>query len=97
MPYGLTGTTQTCQHGLFHKCHDCVDNYVDDIFSDDMDSHITDLRRVLEKLRVAGFTLNTFWFNHLSKLLVKCPHQQTRLRSLQNVQHLKLLKNLDPF
>ena len=27
-------------------------------FSDDMDSHITDLRRVLEKLRATGFTQN---------------------------------------
>ena len=62
MPYGLTGATQTCQRGLdeiFRECNDCVDNYVDDIivFSDDMDSHVSDLRRVLEKLKSAGFTL----------------------------------------
>jgi len=62
MPYGLTGATQTCQRGLdelFRECHDCVDNYVDDIiiFSDDMDSHKTDLMRVFEKLQAAGFTL----------------------------------------
>jgi len=49
IPYGLTGATQICQRGLdelFCEYHDCVDDYVDDviIFSDDMDSHITDLR-----------------------------------------------------
>ena len=49
MPYGLTGATQTCQRGLdavLKDCKDCVDNYVDDciVFSDDMESHITDLR-----------------------------------------------------
>ena len=62
MPYGLTGATQTCQRTLdevFRECHDCVDNYVDDIivFSDDMHSHINDLRRVFKKLKSAGFTL----------------------------------------
>ena len=62
MPYGLTGATQTCQRALdevFRECHDCVDNYVDDIivFSDDMHSHINDLRRVFKKLKSAGFTL----------------------------------------
>ena len=62
MPYGLTGATQTCQHALdevFRECHDCVDNYVDDIivFSDNMESHKADLRRVLQKLKLAGFTL----------------------------------------
>ena len=62
MPYGLTGTTQTCQRALHHTlktCKDCVDNYVDDfiVFSDDMTSHISDLRRVLQKLKAAGFTL----------------------------------------
>ena len=34
MPYGLIGTTQTYQHALdevFRECHDCVDNYVNDI------------------------------------------------------------------
>ena len=39
MPYGLTGATQTCQRGLdeiFHECHDCVDNYVDDIIVSQM-------------------------------------------------------------
>ena len=41
------------------ECKDCVDNYVDDciIFSDTLDSHITDLRRVLGRLQAAGFTL----------------------------------------
>ena len=63
MPYGLTGATQTCQRGLdeiFCECNDCVDNYVDDIivFSDDVNSHVSDLRHVLEKLKSAGFT---FW------------------------------------
>ena len=62
MPYGLTGATQTCQRALDHTlktCKDCVDNYVDDliVFSDDMTSHISDLRRVLQKLKAAGFTL----------------------------------------
>jgi len=40
------------------SCKGCVDNYVDDliVFSDDMDSHISDLRQVLMKLR-ASFTL----------------------------------------
>ena len=49
MPYGLTGATQTCLRALdevFRECHDCVDNYVDDIivFSDNMESHKADLR-----------------------------------------------------
>ena len=62
MPYGLTGATQTCQRALDHilkSCKDCVDNYVDDliVFSDDLKSHIDDLRRVLLKLKAAGFTL----------------------------------------
>ena len=62
MPYGLTGATQTCQQGLdqvFSDCKDCVDNYVDDfiIFSDDVESHISDLRRVLSRLQKARFTL----------------------------------------
>ena len=62
MPYGLTGATQTCQRGLdkvLKDCKHCVDNYVDDciIFSEDMESHIKDLRMVLDKLQSAGFTL----------------------------------------
>ena len=62
MPYGLTGATQTCQRGLdkvLQDCKDCVDNYVDDciVFSNNMESHITDLRRVLSRLRASGFTL----------------------------------------
>ena len=62
MPYGLTGATQTCQRCLdeiFRECHNCVDNYVDDIivYSDDITSNKSDLRRVLEKLKSAGFTL----------------------------------------
>ena len=62
MQYGLTGATHTCQRALDHvlkSCKGCVDNYVDDlvVFSDDMDSHISDLRQVLMKLRAAGFTL----------------------------------------
>ena len=62
MPYGLTGATQTCQRGLdkvLTDCKDCVDNYVDDciVFSDNMQSHIEDLRRVLGRLQAAGFTL----------------------------------------
>ena len=62
MPYGLTGATQTCQWGLdtvLQNCKYCVDNYVDDciVYSDDMQSHITDLRKVLGQLMEAGFTL----------------------------------------
>ena len=62
MPYGLTGATQTCQRGLdkvLKDCKDCVDNYVDDciIFSEDMETHIRDLSRVLNRLQEAGFTL----------------------------------------
>ena len=63
MPYGLTCATQTCQRGLdtiLQNCKHCVDNYVDDciVFSDDMTSHIQDLRLVLGKLQAAGFTLH---------------------------------------
>ena len=59
MPYGLTGATQTCQRGLDQVLKDCVDNYIDDciVFSDDMQSHVRDLQRVLSKLLNAGFTL----------------------------------------
>ena len=62
MPYGLTGATQTCQRALDHilkSSKDCVDNYIDDIivFSDTIESHIRDLRRVLSKLKAVGFTL----------------------------------------
>ena len=62
MPYDLTCVTQTCQFGLdtiLQNCKHCVDNYVDDciVFSDDMTSHIQDLRLVLGKLQAAGFTL----------------------------------------
>ena len=62
MPYGLTGATQTCQRGLdeiLKDCKDCVDNYIDDciVFSDDMDTHITDIRRVLSQIAGAGLTL----------------------------------------
>ena len=62
MPYGVTGATQTYQQGLdevLKECKDCVDYYVDDciIFSDALDSHIKDLRRVLSLLQVARFTL----------------------------------------
>ena len=56
MPHGLTGAIQTCQRGLdevLKECRNYVDNYVDDciIFSDTLDSHITDLRRVLSNYR----------------------------------------------
>ena len=62
MPHGLTEATQTCQRGLdeiFLENHDCVDNYVDDIiiYSDHLTSHKSDLRRVFETLKSAGFTL----------------------------------------
>ena len=62
MLYGLTGATQTCQRGLDKlqdDCKDCVDNYVDDfiVFSDSMESHISDLRHVLSRLMAAGLTL----------------------------------------
>ena len=62
IPYGLTCATQTCQRGLdtiLQNCKHCVDNYVDDciVFSDDMTSHIEDLRLVQGELQGAGFTL----------------------------------------
>ena len=62
MPYGLTEATQTCQRGLdklLDDCKDCVDNYVDDfiVFSNSMESHISDLRRVLSRLMAAGLSL----------------------------------------
>lgn len=62
MPFGLTGATQTCQRGLdmvLKDCRDCSDNYIDDciVFSDNMESHVEDLRRVLGRLQAAGFTL----------------------------------------
>ena len=62
MPYGLTGAAQTCQRCLDEvlvDCKDCVDNYVDDciVFSDNLERHCTDLRRVFSKISEAGFTL----------------------------------------
>ena len=52
--------SESLDHTL-KTCKDCVDNYmyVDDliVFSDDMKSHISDLHRVLQKLKAAGFTL----------------------------------------
>ena len=46
-----------CQRGLdqvLSDCKDCVDNYVDDfIFSDDVESHVSDLGRVLSRLQKA--------------------------------------------
>ena len=41
---------------------DYVNKYVDDciVFYDDMESHIADLRHVLSRLKVAGFTLQGF-------------------------------------
>ena len=64
MPYWLNGhgTTQNCQRGLdkvLKNCKHCVDNYIDDciVFSDDMQSHVTDFHCVLSKLLNAGFTL----------------------------------------
>ena len=76
IPYGLTGVTQTCQRGLdkvFSNCKDCVENYVDDgIISNNMQSHIQDLRRVLGRLQAAGFTLcgskSSFGLNSVSHL-----------------------------
>lgn len=51
-----------CQHGLdelLNDCEDCVDNYVDDfiVFSNNMESHIFNLRHVLSRLVAAGLTL----------------------------------------
>ena len=53
---------------------DWLDNYVDDIivFSDNVDFHISDLRRVLEKLKSTGFILQA------SKCLL-CQHSITHL------------------
>ena len=58
----LTGATQTCQYALdevFHECHYCVDNYIDDIivFSDYMYSHINNLWCIFKNLKSAGFIL----------------------------------------
>ena len=62
IPYGLTGATKTCQRGLdtvLKSCKYSVDNYVDDciMYSDYMQSHITDLHKILGQLKEAGFTL----------------------------------------
>jgi len=62
MLYGLTKATQTYQRCLdmvLQNCKYCVDNYMDDciVYSDGMQSHITDLRKVLGQLMEAGFTL----------------------------------------
>ena len=62
MPYGLTGATQTCQRGLDHvlgDCQDCVDNYIGNclVYSDNMETHMKDLERVLSRLQTAGLTL----------------------------------------
>ena len=63
MPYGLMGATQTCQRGVLDNVwkdyKDCVDNYVDEgiVFSDEMESHIIDLKYTFSRLYVAGFTL----------------------------------------
>ena len=61
MPYDLTAATQTCQRGLdtvLNSCKCCVDNCVDDciVYFDDMQSHITDLHKVLGKIMEAVFT-----------------------------------------
>jgi len=52
MPYVLIGATQTWQWGLgmVKNCKYCVDKHVDDciVYSDDMQSHITDLCKVLD-------------------------------------------------
>ena len=44
---------------VLKSCKECGGNYVDGliVFSDDMESYITDLRQVLLKIRAAGFTL----------------------------------------
>ena len=57
--YGLTGATQTCQQSLDTSYKSCVYNYVYDciVYSDDLQSHITDLHKVLGQLMEAGFTL----------------------------------------
>ena len=50
-----------CHRGLdqvLSDCKDCVDNYVDDfIFSDDVESHVSDLGRMLSRLQKARFIL----------------------------------------
>ena len=75
MSYGLTGTTETCQCALdevFRKCHDCVDNYVDDIilFLDDMYFHINNLQ--VSHLEVQ----NVSWDNIPSHILVSITQQE---------------------
>ena len=75
MSYGLTGTTETCQCALdevFRECHDCVDNYVDDIiiFLDDMYFHINNLQ--VSHLEVQ----NVSWANIPSHILVSITQQE---------------------
>jgi len=93
------------QHGLdeiFRECHDCVDNYVDDIivFSNNMSSHKADLRQVLGKLKAAGFTskcllgqssITHLGFHYFAKGITPCE------RSLPSGQHPKPPKSFGPF
>ena len=64
IPHGLTGATQICQQGLYEvlkECKDFVEHYVDDciIFSDTLDSHITDLKCVLSQRCMHYYSLLT--------------------------------------
>ena len=72
MPYGLIGATRTCQRGIdmeLQNCKYCVDDCI--VYSDDMQSHITDLCQVLGQLMEAGFTSRLrvhmcLWYEHLN-------------------------------
>ena len=91
MPYGLTGATQTCQRSLdtiLQHCKYCVDNYVDDciVFSDNMTTHIQDLRQVLGKLQAAGLTLRAFGTDKITHLGLNT--QTLRQKPFQTGQHL---------
>ena len=57
MPYTLTRATQTCQQRLdkvLKQCKESVYNYLNNC---NMDSHISNLQRVLSSLLAARFTL----------------------------------------
>jgi len=72
MPYGLIGATRTCQRGIdmeLQNCKYCVDDCI--VYSDDMQSHITDLCQVLGKLvlpqeqgRTEGGFRKPLWILH---------------------------------
>ena len=111
MPYGLTGATHTCQCGLdesFHECHDCVDNYVDDII---IFFRWHGFPQNWFEASVCGNCKqqvspwkdpNAFWVGVQSLTMVSniphkvSPHPQIGLKSLQSGQLLPTLRNWGP-